>query len=727
MAERDAFGQHPGREGERRIDDIVSRMTVPELVGQMVGMPPSADVDEVIEAVREHHIGSVHFGGTPHNTPAAKAAFANEVQEAAVEASRFDVPLFLRAMAEHGHAAVAGSTVFPQQLALGATRNPDLAERTAAAAATEMRATGVHSTSSPIGDVARDQRWGRITETFSESPRLCGDLTAAMVEGYQTGADPVFAVTKHFPAYSEMTRGEDQAPNEISEYTLRRVHVPPYAAGIDAGTAGVMPCYNAIDGEPVHGSRRFLDDLLRDDLGFEGFVLADYRAPDDLHGGHNTSGSLEESLWQLVRAGVDVLPAGGPAYATRLVDLVREGELSEERVAESARRVLRLKVSLGLFEDPTVDESAAESTLGSHRELAREAARQSMTLLTNDGLLPLDAPDSVFVGGPNADDIDHQHGGWGHTGEPRPLGDTVLDGMREVAPDGTEITHEQGTTINETLDVEAAASAAANADVAVLALGEPAYVHEFRQATEGSGPDSFPRRSQLRLPDAQRELAEAVHVTGTPTVGVLVTGRVLSTPWLADNLDALLMAYQPGSAGGAVADTLFGDCDPAGRLPVSVPRSTGHLPTRFNHLSYPTIENEAHEDAYDPLFPYGHGLSYTDFEYRNLALSEAEIGPDGSVEVRVTVENVGERAGVAVPEVFVNDVRSSRVTPVRELAGHGRLELAPGESGTVTVEIGREELGVMGNDGRREVEPGAFEIMVQDLSETLTVSRRRPY
>jgi len=730
MPRTPAVGQRLDDAAAERVEAILDAMTVPELVGQMVGTPPHADVDRLVEEVTEHHLGSVHFGDTPHNTPRRKAEVANRVQEASIDASRFDVPVFLRAMAEHGHAAIAGATVFPQQLGLAATRDPVRCRQAAAVAATEMRATGVHSTSSPIGDVARDQRWGRIPETFGESPRLCGDLASAMVQGYQGGDDPVVAVTKHFPAYSEGTRGEDQAPNDVSPYTLRRVHVPPYADAIDAGTGGVMPCYDSIDGEPVHGSARFLDDLLRDELGFEGYVLADYAAPGDLHGGHGTTHSLEESLYELVTAGVDVLPSGGADFAEPLVGLVEAGELSVARIRESARRVLRLKAALGLFADPLVDPDDAAATLGTedHRAVAREVARASMTLLTNDGLLPLDAPESLLVAGPNADDIASQHGGWGNVADPEPLGDTVLEGLRAVAPDGTDVTYEQGAGLTETRDVDAARDAAAAADAAVVVLGEPDYVHEFRGSTHEFGPGEFPRRDSLSLPRAQIELARAVHETGTPTVCVLVTGRVLSTPWLAAHLDALLLAYQPGSAGGAVADVLFGHHDPTGRLPVSVPRSEGQLPVRFNHLPYPTMDNDAHLDAYDPLFPYGHGLSYTEFEYESVSAPEGPVGPAETVPVEVTVANVGDRAGAEPVELFVTDEVSSRVTPVRELAGTARVDLDPGERETVRFELGESVLGVVSPaDGERTVEAGEFTVGAGDESATFTVERRRDY
>jgi len=716
-----------------QIEELLEKMTLEEKVGQMVGTPPHEDVGELRSEIRDHHVGSVHFGGTPHNTPEAKAEVANEAQRVAVEESRLGIPVFLRAMAEHGHAAVAGSTVFPQQLGLAATRNPDLVSESARIAAREMRATGVQSTSSPIGDIARDQRWGRIAETFGESPYLSARMTESMVEGYQgedlSAEDSVVAVTKHFPMYSEPVRGEDAAPNEVSEYTFRRIHLPSYTAGIDAGTGGIMPCYNSINGEPVHGSRRILTGLLRQELGFDGFILADYAGAEDLHRGHNTTGSLEESIWQSISAGMDLLPSGGSTYTDIIVNLVEEEELSESRIEESARRVLETKFELGLFEDPYIDVEAAPEVLGNedHRETAREVARQSQTLLKNeDDVLPLSSDqDELLVTGPTADNIAYQHGGWGNVEDPDPMGDTVREAIESAVSADTTVAYEQGAEINETVDIDAARERAEAADSAVVCVGEPDYVHEFARSTLGEDADEFPNRTQLSLPEPQQELVRAVYETGTPTVVVFVTGRVLATPWIAENVPGILMAYQPGSEGGAVADVLFGEYNPSGSLPISVPKSESRVPTRFNYLPHPQYHGAegSHVDSYDPLFAYGHGLSYTDFEYEDLSLSETEVGPGGIVDVEVTVANVGDRSGTTSVELFVRDVLSSRVTPVRELAGIDRVQVEPGDSEVARFTLAAEDLGIVREDGSSVTEPGTFEVMVGDHSTEFEVSR----
>jgi beta-glucosidase len=345
-----------------------------------------------------------------------------------------------------------------------------------------------------------------------------------------------------------------------------------------------------------------------------------------------------------------------------------------------------------------------------------------MTLLTNDGLLPLDADADVLVAGPNADDPIHQLGGWSVPDPEETDVVTVRDGVEAVA-DG-DVVYEQGATMNEELDVDAAVEAAADVDVAVVAVGEPWYLHEFGPSVDtGTGPAEFPNRHSLSLPDAQRDLVEAIHETGTPVVGVLVTGRPLVVDWMADNVPALLMAYYPGTMGGrAVAETLFGENDPSGRLPVSIPRSEGHLPTRFNHFPHPTpIGRDEHPSSYDPLFAFGHGLSYAEFEYGDVSLSESTIGPHEETTVRVPVENVSDRAGSDVVQVYVTDRASATVTPVRELRGFDRVSLDAGESATVEISLDAATFGRVDTDGVRQTEAGDYAVQVGEQTVEMRV------
>ncbi|WP_101295279.1 glycoside hydrolase family 3 N-terminal domain-containing protein [Halegenticoccus soli] len=740
---------------DARVERLLDRMTLAEKVGQCCGAfvgtlggvtNTASDVEAMIDS---HHVGSVTPFGvavSPYDTPREAAALANRLQRHAVEETRLGIPLFVPVDAVHGHAYVAGATVFPHNLGLAATWNPDLAERAAAATAAELRATGATGNYAPTCDVARDQRWGRTFETFGESPRLCAAMAAAAVRGYQGdgvgGEGTVAATPKHFPAYGQPSRGEDAAPVDVSPTTLRRVFLPPFAACVDAGAAAVMPCYNSIDGEPAHGSKRYLDDLLRGDLGFEGVVLSDWNGVEMLHADHRVAADRREAVRMAVEAGVDVASIGGPPHAEALLALVEAGEIDEETLDERVRRVLSLKIRLGLFDDPYVDPDAAPAALGTdeHREIAYEAARQSMTLLKNDGSLPLSPDlDRVLVTGPNADDLHNQFGGWsvfegpvpgsapvpdGGDGEVEPVGLTVREGLERALDGDATVRYERGAGVRDVDDLDAVREGATDADAAVVVLGEGWYLHEFGpRELAGGDRGTFPTRSELGLPDAQRRLLRTVHETGTPTILVLVTGRPLSIPWAAERVPAILMAYYPGSAGGrAVADVLFGRRDPGGRLPVSIPRSTGHLPTRFNHLPHPhPIGDEEHPPSYDPLFAFGHGLSYAAFEYSDFEVSPDTIPPDGTATASVTVENVGERSGDEVVQLYLRDDVSSRVRPVRELCGFRRVALEAGEERRIRVPVDRRALAVAGPDGSRRVEPGTFTLTCGGRETTLTV------
>jgi beta-glucosidase len=411
------------------------------------------------------------------------------------------------------------------------------------------------------------------------------------------------------------------------------------------------------------------------------------------------------------------------------VDLVEDGVLTESRLDESVRRVLAAKLRLGLFDDPYVDVETVETTLGTeeHRSVAREAARKSLTLVQNQGVLPLSTDlDEVLVTGPNADDLLHQVGGWSVVDEDDVAGTTIYEGIDAAVGPATDVVYEPGAGITERVDVPAARRAAADADVAVVALGENWYIHEFGPSAHAGDVDAFPTRSQLRLPDAQRALLRAVAETGTPTVLVVVAGRPLAVPWAAENLPAIIYAYYPGSeGGGAVADVLFGDVSPSGRLPVSVPRSTGHLPTRFNYAPHPhpisDPTTEEHPPSYDPLYEFGHGLSYTEFDYEDLTLAPSSTDAAGTVDATVTLRNVGERAGTETVHLYVSDPVSSRVTPVRELRGVTRVPLEAGERTAVTLPLEVASLGVVDDAGESTVEPGRFVVRAGPLSESFVV------
>lgn len=726
-----------------RVDDLLDRMTDAEKAGQLVGtwwghLDEVKELSEVKDAIRDQHLGvAAPFGwaGAPAKQLDEVVEVANELQRVATEETRLGIPLLLNVDAVHGNAYVAGSTVFPNGLGTAATWDTDAAESAASVTATEVRRTGAHQNYSPTCDVGRDPRWGRIFETFGESPRLCAEMAAAKVRGYQgdgIGAedndDSVVATAKHFPAYSDPERGEDASPVDVSEYKLRNVFVPPFEEALDAGVESVMASYSSINGEAPHGSAYYLTDFLRDELGFDGHVVSDWAGVRHLSDYHGTAADHRDGVKQSRLAGLDIESVGDGRHAEYVAELLAEGELDSDSVDESVRRVLRLKFELGLFEDPYVEEESARETVAcdDHRETAKECARDSMTLLKNDGILPLSGDEDVFVGGPNADDIVHQLGGWSVTEPTNVPGDTVREAL-EGHTDGA-ISYEQGTTLNEELDVDAAVEKAAEADVAVLTLGEGWYLHEFGPSVQaGIETGDWPTRSELRLSEAQRELVREVHATGTPVVGVLVTGRPLTVDWMDQNVPAILMAYYPGTEGGsAVAETLFGENDPSGRLPVSVPKSVADLPQHFDHLVHPRpIGDDEHPDSYDPLYEFGHGLSYTAFEYDDLDVSVGEVSAgedDAEVELSVEVTNAGDRPGTETVQAFARQETSSRVQPARKLVGFDRIEVAPGESERVSLSIPTKNFGFYKPRTGHVVESGTYSLWVGDLETSFELS-----
>jgi beta-glucosidase len=724
-----------------RVDDLLDRMNNEEKVGQLVGtwagnLRVEHDLEDVKSAIENHHLGVAApfgWGGGLSMDISEIIGIVNELQRFALEETRLGVPLLLSLDAVHGNAYVAGSTVFPHGLGTAATWNPDAVETAADITATEVRRMGAHQNYSPTCDVGLDPRWGRVFETFGESPRLCAEMAAAKIRGYQGDGtqdqDAVIATAKHFPAYSEPERGEDASPVDVSEYKLRNVFMPPFEAALDAGVESVMPSYSSINGEPSHSSQSHLADLLHNELGFEGHVVSDWNGVLHLCNDHRTAADRRDAVRQSRLAGLDIASVGHTGHAEHFLSLVEDGEIDQQRLDASVRQVLRLKVELGLFEDPFVDEESACETLANpdHRKVAHKNAQDSMTLLRNDGLLPLDDDESVFVGGPNADDIIHQLGGWSvHLPENVP-GDTVLEAIEQRVDD---VTYEQGTTLNEERDIDAAVEKAAAADVAVLALGEGWYLHEFGPGEMANlETNRWPTRSTLELSDAQQELVQRVHETGTPVVGVLITGRPLIVDWMDRNVPAILMAYYPGTEGGtAIADTLFGDNDPSGRLPISIPKSAGDLPQHFNTLEHPRpIGDHEHPNSYDPLYEFGHGLSYTSFEYSDLRVFPTELIQDDDrdtdgVEVTVTVSNTGERSATETVQVFARQETSSLVRPRQTLVGFDRVSLAAGDTADVSLSIPVENFGFYRPSGEHVVEHSTYHVSVHNLDSSFTIT-----
>ncbi|MBS3783089.1 MAG: glycoside hydrolase family 3 C-terminal domain-containing protein [Anaerolineae bacterium] len=684
-------------------------MTLAEKVGQMCQMNGRDDAKTWLQ---DHHVGSfLHMLGEE----------TNALQRVAAK-TRLGIPLLFGIDAIHGHAFWPTSTVFPTQLALSCTWNPELIEEVGHITAAETAHTGVHWTFSPVLGVARDLRWGRIGETFGEDPYLVSVLGSALIRGYQGDAlsapDAIAACGKHYAGYSGTQGGRDSSEADLSERAMRSTYLPPFHAAVEAGCATLMAGYHAIDGTPCSANRWLLTDVLRDEWGFEGFVVSDWKNVEHMNDEQRVSPDLMDAARRLVSAGNDVA-MNTPGFTELVIDLVERGDLNERLVDQAVRNVLRLKFKLGLFdENRYADLEKGVEIIGcaAHRALALQSAAQSMVLLKNDdATLPLGEDiKRIAVIGPNADDPEAQLGDWvlwsgqlGESGLPdrtRESVITVLDGIRARAGDRCAVDYARGCDVIDpgVEGIQEAAALASAADVALVVVGD-----SLEQIGETKD------RANLDLSGGQQALLEAVHATGTPMVVVLVSSKPLTVPWIAEHAQALLAAWNPGLEGGtAVAEILFGDRNPSGKLTISFPYHVGQQPVYYNLIPGWHGEPKYVDLPGGPLFPFGYGLSYTRFAYDNLELASHALTEGETLHVAVDVENVGDRAGVEIVQLYVNDRFSSVTTPLKELKGFARVELAPGERRTVELELRYEQLALVNAELETVVEAGTFEVMV---------------
>jgi beta-glucosidase len=608
-------------------------------------------------------------------------------------------------------------------------------EQAARVAAREASAAGINWTFAPMVDIARDARWGRIAEGSGEDPYLGSAMAAARVRGFHgpdlRAPDAVLATAKHFAAYGAAEAGRDYNVADISERTLRDIYLPPFRAAVRAGALTFMSAFNEVGGVPASGSRFLLTDILRGEWGFRGFVVSDWESVGELRA-HGVAADPADAGRQALTAGVDMDMQAG-IYIREVADLVARGEIPMAVVDEAVRRILRVKLALGLFDDPyrgvTPERERAAMVTAESRALARRIAGEAIVLLRNErDLLPL-APTTrtIAVIGPLADDAQDALGPWHASGRAEDVV-TPLAGIRARIAPGTRVLYARGCEITgtDTTGFAEAVAAARAADVAVLFLGE-------REGMSGEAAS----RAFLDLPGVQQRLLEAIHATGKPVVLVLSSGRPLAVPWAAEHVPAILQAWFLGvETGTALADILFGDVAPSGRLPVSVPRAVGQVPIYYNHVSTGRPDNPDDrftskylDIATDPLFPFGFGLTYTTFHYGPVQLSAAVIGPNDSLTVTATVTNAGMRAATDVVQVYVRDEVGSVTRPVRQLAGFQRVPLEPGATRTVTFTIGPDQLGFHDATMRWQVEPGRFTVFVGGSSTasnaaSFTVQRR---
>jgi beta-glucosidase len=702
----------PTQPVEARVDDLLSRMTVEEKIGQM------CQLDGRIEPemwITEKHVGSfLHIIGQR----------TNELQKVA-EQTRLGIPLIFGIDAIHGHAFWPESTVFPTQLGLSCSWNPDLLAEVGRITAKEAAATGMRWTFSPVLGTARDLRWGRIDETFGEDPFLIGELGKAIIKGYQGDnlADPhrILACAKHYAGYPASQGGRDAAEAELSRRNLRSLYLKPFYEAAKAGCATFMTGYQSIDGQPCTVNRWLMTGVLKAEWGFEGFTVTDWDNVGRLHREQMVSPTIEDASRRAAEAGNDMMMTT-PGFVDAAVSQVKDGLLDEAVIDEACRRVLRQKFALGLFDDrryTDLDSGAAIIGCAEHHAAALEGVYQSLVLLENkNNLLPLDVSKlkRIAVIGPNADDRVAQLGDWSFLGameavmNGKPVGEdyhtdtvTVLQGIKARVGQSCQIDYLQGCDVIDPAvqNIAAAVELARQADVAIMVVGDTL-------SQNGEVRD----RANLDLSGAQQQLLEAVHATGTPMVVVLISGKPLTIPWIAQNAGAVVQAWNPGSQGGAaVAGILFGDRNPSGKLTISFAHHVGQQPVYYNLI--PGWHAKKYVDMpVEPLYPFGYGLSYTTYAYHNLALQSKTLAAGETLKVSVDVQNTGDRAGVEIVQLYLNDVYTSVTTPQKELKAFARVELAPGETKTVSLEVPFEQLALVNADLETVVEPGEFEVMV---------------
>lgn len=689
---------------------LLSRMTLEDKVGQMTqydwGFNPinpetgESQRDLLREEIRQGRVGSIF------NLSGAEEA--NELQRLIRDNTSLGIPLLIGRDVIHGY-----KTVFPIPLAQASAWNPELARKTAEAASRESMADGVAWVFAPMIDISRDPRWGRIAESIGEDPLLTSDYAKAWVEGSQVDDGPGLAAAscpKHFAGYGLAEAGRDYNTVDLSDRVLREVILPPFKEAIDAGALSIMASFNEINGIPACANPYLLRTILREEWGFEGIVASDYNALQELIT-HGVAGSEEEACERTVLAGCDMDMHSG-IYMRHLPRLVREGRVPEAVVDESVLRILAVKIKLGLMEKPFVEAAAPEAAAAARAEfteLAREAARQSIVLLRNENeLLPLRKGGlSIAVIGPLADNRKDPLGCWAFDGSTEDVV-SILAGIRQSA--GTAAVHyAEGCGIEDDSEdgFAEALEAARRADVVVMALGE---------SLEMSGESRS--RASLDLPGAQRRLVEAVAALGKPVAVVLLSGRPLALPWLADRADALVQAWHLGvQSGSAIADVLFGDYNPGGRLPVTFPQNVGQVPIYYYRKKTGRPPAGVYSSYYidsttEPLYPFGYGLSYTSFSYGPVVASRKSIPADRELTVSVAIENTGSRAGEEVVQCYVRDEVASVTQPLKRLIGYRKVKLAPGEAAVVSFSVGAGELAILDAAMNKTVEPGEFTLWI---------------
>jgi beta-glucosidase len=706
---------------ESFLDSLTKIMTLEEKIGQLTLM--STDWEKTGPTINENYKNLIKEGKVGNIFNAYSVKFTRELQQLAIENTRLKIPLLFGYDVIHGH-----RTIFPISLGESASWDIKAIENAARIAATEASAEGVHWTFAPMVDISRDARWGRVSEGAGEDVYLGSEIAKARVRGFQGedlfATNTILACAKHYAAYGAPIAGRDYNTVDMSERELRTTYLPPFKAAVDAGVTTFMTAFNDVSGVPASGNKYLLTDILREEWGFEGFVVTDYTSINELVP-HGVAKDNKQAAEIAINAGVDMDMQGG-SYLDHLKELIADGKVTEQQVTTAARKILALKYKLGLFSDPYryCDETREKELIMTpeHLEAARDMARKSAVLLKNNNqTLPLSKDKKIALIGPLANDKYNIIGSWTAAGDRYTKPVTVLEGFKEKISNQANLMFTQGCEINSdnTSDFQNAINIAKKADVVVMVMGE----------SEGMSGEAA-SRTNLDLPGKQKELLKAIKKLGKPIVLVLMNGRPLTLEWENENMDAILETWFPGTMGGyAIADLIFGDANPSGKLTMTFPRNVGQIPIYYNvkNTGRP-YEPEGPEQRYrsryldvanSPLYPFGYGLSYTTFKYSNFAIDKKTYAFKEKINISVTVTNTGNFKGEEVVQLYMRDMVASVTLPLKELKRFKKVLLAPNESKKITFTLTSDDLAFYTQDMSFKAETGEFKLFVGTNSEEL--------
>lgn len=730
---------------EKRISDLMRRMTLEEKVGQMsqyVGLEhmKKAEKEMTAEEMKQSHASGFYPG--LHSSEVAEmtkkgliGSFlhvithqeTNYLQSLALQ-SRLKIPVLIGIDAIHGNGLYKGATIYPTPIGQAATFEDALIEKASRETALEMRSSGMHWAFTPNVEVARDARWGRVGETFGEDPYLVGRMGAATVRGLQTnninGNDKVIACAKHFIGGSQPINGINGAPADFSERTLWEVFMPPFKDCLDENVFTFMMAHNEWNGVPTHASKFLMTDVLRNQWHFKGFIVSDWMDIERLQDYHRIVPTLKDAYHVSVENGMD-MHMHGPDFADKVIELVKEGKLSMDRIDEAVSKILEAKFRLGLFENPYIEEKKVEKVVfnETHQQTALEMARKSIVLLKNNGILPIDKNKykNILITGPNANNQTIL-GDWAFV-QPDEKVTTIVEGLKNVSPESNinyfPITDNLRKIQPE--EVKKAKEQAGKSDLAIVVVGENSMRYRWNEKTCGENSDRY----DISLFGLQQQLVEEIYSTGVPTIVVLVNGRPLATEWISEKVPALIEAWEPGSFGGqAVAEILFGKVNPEGKLPITIPRHSGQIQTYYNYKFTSKWFKYATGNS-TPLYEFGYGLSYTKFDISPITLSGQTMGKNGKISATVNISNTGDMDGTEVVQLYIRDLYSSVVRPVKELKGYQKVFLKKGENKPVTFEISADDLKFYDIDMNYVVEEGDFEIMIGSSSRDIDLKKAK--